>query len=287
MKESLAVNCKKRVLAVLACLLMVMMVLFSPILAMAETTSTAAYSQAVQSELSSTYSETLYPTSGGGSYKANELLPTTSGSNVAVIDEVKFNELTSKGQSLFLSDLNKAATTVVSNDTTSTYSYESQTNWYKVLQQQNGVGSKFMNVILENTKPDFVTANAIYKPFSGIVGTTLGLAAVLIMAFLGVVMACDIAYITLPPFRLLVSDDDKGGGIVKSKLITHDAIYAVRKVEEDSDSNGAPKQALGIYLKRRIFALILLGICLMYLIQGQLYTLVGYILDLVSGFLGF
>ena len=31
-------------------------------------------------------------------------------------------------------------------------------------------------------------------------------------------MACDIAYITLPPFRLLVSDDDKGGGIVKSKL---------------------------------------------------------------------
>ena len=62
---------------------------------------------------------------------------------------------------------------------------------------------------------------------------------------------------------------------------------AVKVAEESDSSDGNKKQALGIYLKRRIFMLILLGICLLYLVQGQIYTFVGWILDLVSGFLGF
>ena len=141
-----------------------------------------------------------------------------------------------------------------------------------------------LNMILKNTNPDFVTANKIYQPFSGLVGTLLGLGAVLIMAFLALVMICDIAYISLPPVRLFAGDEQNGK--VSSKLFSHDAIYAVQCAENDDKGDGSPKQALGIYFKRRVFMLILLGICLLYLIQGQIFSLVGMVLDLVSGFFG-
>ena len=73
-----------------------------------------------------------------------------------------------------------------------------------------------------------------------------------------------------------------------SDLFSYDALYAVKSVEEEGDGGkGRGKQSLGIYLRRRIGALILLGICLLYLVNGQLYTLVGWILDLLRGFLKF
>jgi len=256
----------------------------------ADVTDMATYSSEVKNEMSASYADQKYTTSGGGYYTVSDLLLNTDPDhpNVWVINEKTYSQLTSTAQTDFISDLNKAANTVVANSKNGEYTDESTANWYKVLQMQEGVGTKFMNVILENTKPDFVTANRLYQPFSGVVGTIMGLIAVVMMGFLGIVMVADIAYITLPPVRLFVADDDKGSGVAKSKIFSHDALYAVQQAENDSQGgNGSPKQALGIYLKRRIFMLILLGICLLYLVQGSIYVFVGYILDLVSGFIGF
>lgn len=228
----------------------------------------------------------------GGGYIAGSTLFTGSATNGYDLDEAQFQLLTSASQSDCVSDIasysNVATEANKAGTGTNAAGVSEQTvqNWWKQLQQKDGVGSKFLNTILENTKPDFVSANAIWKPFSGPVGVVMGLIAVAMMSFLGIVMVADIAYITLPPVRLFVADDDKGEKIAKSKIFSHNALYAVQKAESDSDG-GSPKQALGIYFKRSVFMLILLCICLLYLIQGQLYTLVGYILDLVSGFLGF
>ena len=93
-------------------------------------------------------------------------------------------------------------------------------------------------------------------------------------------------YILLPPTRALVGDDENGDKPLISHVFSFSAIYAVKKAESDSDS-GTPKYAIGIWLKRRIVELVLFCICLMYLVQGQIYTLCGYILDLMNGFLGF
>lgn len=228
-----------------------------------------------------------YELSGGGYITGNDIL--VPGDNGGYeLDENKFQLLTSKAQSQVVSDIAKSSNASLSDSSQANSGITEQTvqNWWKKLQQSNGVGSKFLNTILENTKPDFVTANAIWKPFSGPVGVVLGLIAVMLMSFLGIVMVSDIAYITLPPVRLFVADDENGQKVAKSKIFSHDAIYAVQQAESDSDG-GSPKHALGIYLKRRVIMLILLGICLLYLVQGQLYTFVGWVLDLVSGFLGF
>lgn len=233
-------------------------------------------------------SQNEYDVDGGGKIDGKDLF-TGSPTEGYDLDEDAFQTMTSKAQTQAVEDIATYSNEAIDNDKAQGVSESTVTNWWKELQSKPGVGSKFMNEILKNTKPDFVTANKIYQPFSGLVSTLIGVVVVLIMALLGLNMAADIAYITLPPVRILVADGDGGEGKpAKSKIFSYDAIYAVRAVEEESDSSrGGGRQSLGIYLKRRIFALILLGICLLYLVQGQLYTAVGWLLDLVSGFLGF
>lgn len=233
-------------------------------------------------------SQNEYEVDGGGSLSGSELFE-GSPTDGYDLQEDEFTSLTSSAQTEVVEDIADNSYDAIDSDKADGVTESTVQNWWKELQTKDGVGSKFMNEILKNTKPDFVTANAIYKPFSGLVGTVLGLLAVLIMAFLGIVMVADISYIVLPPVRNLVADDDnERGKVVKSKVFSHDAIYAVQCAEDTSDGgSGGGKQALGIYLKRRIVALILLGICLMYLIQGQVYTAVGWVLDLLRGFLTF
>ena len=229
-----------------------------------------------------------YDKEGGGHLTGDEVL--VMDSTEFVFEEDSFNQLTSSAQTEIIQDIKAASdNSVKNNDNVSEGTVQM---WFKELQAIDGVGSKLMTTILANTKPDFVTANTLYEPFSGVIGTILGLLSVLLMAFLGIVMVLDISYIALPPMRMLVSDNgDRGrdgkGNSLKSNLISNDAIYAVKMAEDKNDGDGGKRQALGVYLKRRITMLILLGVCLLYLVQGQIYTLVGWILDLVSGFLGF
>lgn len=226
-----------------------------------------------------------YSLEQGGTMEGKNLF-TGDASKGFDLDETAFNKLSSKAQNEVVSDIATYSNEAIGNAQAKGVEESTVQNWWKQLQTKQGVGSKFMNEILKNTKPDFVTANQIYKPFSNIVSVVIGVIAVIMMGFLGIVMVSDIAYITLPPLRIFVED---GNGKAKSKIFTNDAIYAVQVAEEGDGGggSGSKKQALGIYFKRRVVMLILLGICLLYLVQGQLYTLVGYILDLVSGFLGF
>ena len=247
-----------------------------------EATQDELAKRSLTSDVQSALQEEKYAVDGGGYLSGKDLFEGSSSEGFQ-LKEDEFQTLTSAAQSQLVEDIARECNTSI--ETNDNVSESTVQNWWKELQSLNGVGSKFLSEILKNTKPDFVTANAIYQPFSGFVGTVMGVIAVVVMAFLGIVIVSDIAYITLPPVRNLVSDSDGKGKIAKSKLFSHDAIYAVQTAEQ-SDSEGG-KQALGIYLRRRVVALIILGICLLYLVNGQIYTLVGWILDLLSGFLGF
>lgn len=257
----------------------------------AESTNKAVSSERAENDLTKEVAKEIagnsYEADGGGHYQGSELMPAVKGEQGRFdLDEDKFNELSSKGQQEVVSDICTAADKA--NKDSEEITDKTVENWYKQLQSKDGVGSKFMSEILKHTKPDFVTANKIYEPFSGPISTLIGIVAVVTAALLGLVMAADISYIVLPPVRMLVADNEGDGKPLKSKIFSYDAIYAVRAVEEESDSaRGGGKQSLGIYFKRRIWALILFGICLLYLVQGQLYTLVSMVLTLVNGFIGF
>ena len=289
MRSNIPKRSKSFVLTILA---MICVLMIGTLSVFADTATQATQDEQAKRNLT-TYvygqmSQNKYEVDGGGSLSGSDLFE-GSPTDGYDLQEDEFQSLSSSAQTQVVEDIAENSYDAIDSDKAEGVTESTVQNWWKELQTKNGVGSKFMNEILKNTKPDFVTANAIYQPFSGLVGTILGLLAILICALLGIVMAADICYITLPPVRNFVAEDDNSNGkIAKSKIFSHDAIYAVQCAEDTSDGgSGGGKQALGIYLKRRIFALILLGICLLYLINGQLYTLVGWTLDILRGFLGF
>lgn len=283
-------NIQKRAFAFTMMIAMVFTMMISSISVFASSAIDATQDklarQTLTQHVQANLSQEKYAVDGGGYLSGSELFEQDKENGGFTVKEDEFQTLTSSAQTAFVEDIAQESQNAI--DKEDNVSESTVQNWWKELQSINGIGSKFMNEILKNTKPDFVTANAIYQPFSGVVGTVMGVIAVLLMAFLGIVLVCDICYIALPPVRNLVADEDGHGKIAKSKMFSYDAIYAVQCAEQNSDNgSGGGKQALGIYLKRRIVMLIILGICLMYLVNGQIYTAVGWILDLVSGFLGF
>lgn len=240
-----------------------------------------------------------YKLSGGGKLAGAELwVNNTSGS----VKAEKYALLTTGAQQDFVNDIIAATNKAITDDSikdgegnvyhTTNVTSETATEWFRRLQTTEGIGPKLLTGFLSDTKPDFITANKIYSPFSSIVGTILGILAILGMSLLGVVLVSDVMYIALPPLQALVPPDgprearaEGTSAVAKlSFIFSDDARYAVRTAM--AEENGK-KQAYGIYLKRRVVMLILLGICLLYLVSGQIYSLVGKLLDLVSGFLGF
>lgn len=285
-----SINIRKKLVVFITMLAMVFTVYVSNTVVFASSNVQATQDELAKRILTVTVQGKLqqekYEVDGGGFISGADLFEGNTNDGFT-LKEDEFGTLTSAAQTRLVGDIARESKNAI--ETEDEVSESTVQNWWRELQTLDGVGSKFMNEILKNTKPDFVTANAIYEPFSGVVSTVLGLLAVLLMAFLGIVLICDICYIALPPVRNFVADGEGGNGkIAKSKMFSYDAIYAVQCAEQNSDGgSGNGKQALGIYLKRRVVMLIVLGICLMYLIQGQIYVFVGWILDLVSGFLGF
>lgn len=253
------------------------------------------------------YAAERYKISGGGYYLYTELIDTSSiaGGNgpvgrVDYFDATKFDTLTSGAKQDFLSDVFTIANAIAAD---SAYGYNTGTlaptedtvsDFMSNIAQQSGMGSSMLAMIMQNTKPDYVTANRLYEPFSGVVGTILGLVSVLIMALLGVTMALDIAYITIPAFQMALGGEGEGSTQGQSKGLSriisqeaHKAIAAADGGSGGQGGDGSYKAAVGIYFKYRWKGLVMLGICLLYLVQGQIYSFVGWIIDLFSGFLGF
>lgn len=245
--------------------------------------------QNLSTEVHTVISSKEYEMEGGGTLKGSQLLVKTE-NGMYDLEKSEYEKLNSKGRNALASDIVDATNDAVENGDKTGVTDETASNWMKHLQQNPGFGSKILQETLKNTGPDLVTANKIYQPFSGLISTLLGLGAIVIFAVLGIVIVADIAYITIPPFRMITGGDDGGGdgggGGGKSKIVSTQAVNAVQ-AEENSGGDGKQKSALGTYFKTRTISLIILGLCLVYLIQGQLYVLIGWILDLLNGFLGF
>lgn len=235
-------------------------------------------------------SDHTYKLEGGGTVKYTDL--SNGEESTGYINEVQFNKLSGSEKSKFLGDMNNVANGTIDNSDIVTE--DTRTTWLNNVQNCDGIGSQLMTALLQNTKPDYAKANRIYKPFSGVVSTVLGLGAILIMAALGIVMVLDLSYIGIPLFRGFCDGGEgsngQGGG-AKGKLVSFEAHSAVQEAEGGQggggQSGGSKKTAVAIYFKKRVIMLIVLGVCLLYLIQGQIFTLVSWILDLMSGFLGF
>ena len=213
------------------------------------------------------------------------------------IKQDALDSLTNGAKSSFLKDMLRVAYAKVEADKNLTgdnaVTESTLTDYLSIVQSQAGVAGTLLASILSNVKADFIGGNRIFAPFAGPIGTGLGLIAILIMALLGLTMALDLAYIVIPPFQMLMGDgtgngNESGKGFHVSGFISQEARMAVKSAEGGGQAgSGEYKAAVWTYFKYRWKGLVLLGICLLYLIQGQMYSFVAWFLDLFSGLLGF
>lgn len=158
------------------------------------------------------------------------------------------------------------------------------------VQNECGMGSEVLAAVLNDTQPDYTTASRIWKPFSGPVSTAIGVLAIAMMSLLGLTMALDIAYVVIPAFQMLLDGDSEGGqqsGATKglSRIVSKAARDAVKETQGGGQGGSDTKSQIGTYFKKRWKELIVIGFCLLYLIQGQIWSLISWIINLVSGVL--
>jgi len=284
-------------------ILTLFMLISSSVVAFASSTAAEAYNELVRVVHSGDYrsaantsayvdvTEKSYKTSGGGFLLYSELIP-DAGSSDHFVNETKFQTLTSAAKQDFLQDQLKianlmAADTEAGHGTiTKGVSNDTVVIMTNVLQQKSGMGSQLLASLLQNTKPDYVTANRIYQPFSGVVGTFLGFASIIIVALLGCHMGLDLAFINLPTIQLIFGDGEgKDGEKIYSKLISRAARRAVKQAEGEGNGSGGGKSATWAYFWMQVKEITILVIALLYLIAGQIFSLVARFVDLFSGFL--
>lgn len=177
---------------------------------------------------------------------------------------------------------------------------ETTSNWIQDIQDNPGVGSKMLAQTLKDVKPDYNKASYIMQPFKGPINTAIAFVVIAVMAFLTLTFALDLSYLYIPFFNALAGGGGSNGGggnyamaggggasagsngsgaLKPSAWVSTEAKQAYQEAEQSGKSSAM------IYFKKRAVGAIMLGFCIMFLAQGQIFTIVGWILDLVSGIL--
>lgn len=161
-------------------------------------------------------------------------------------------------------------------------------------QQQNEEVSNVIQGVNNNLslKPDTQTAMTGLSGFLPAINLVLGLIVTVITAGMTLLTACDVFFISFPPFRGFCEDMKAEGknvstsrseksGETKLKFISDEAEYAIRSAETAQTG----KSPLIVYLQKRSVALVMTTVVLFILITGNLNVVTNIALKAVSGIL--
>ena len=135
--------------------------------------------------------------------------------------------------------------------------------------------SGLVRQLSEDVSVDMPAAYAWFRPFSSPISIALGVITIFIFALLGISTVIDIAFLTIPGVQLMLitmgSDNDK------PKLVSLEAWAAYK------EASVSHKSVLGLFFKKKAGQMIVLGICILYLVSGNLFALVAKIVDYFQG----
>jgi hypothetical protein len=228
-------------------------------------------------EIGSTITVTL-----GSQYASstNNTLLSLSGNNLEFNTTV-WSETSASEQTQVLS-------TFIKNLQTSQVSPQDQQTIMTQLENSNStVQQVLLPITMSGTSADLFSAMRIINPFMPIFRVLLGIGAIVIMLALMLSTVVDLVYIGIPIFQEKVNEmPSNGKGQVAGKrnkwFISHDAESVVRETGADT---GAYQNPYLLYFKRRVFTWIILSICILYLVMGELGQVVAWLLHLGSGVL--
>lgn len=150
--------------------------------------------------------------------------------------------------------------------------------WAKTL---GATEAELLTSLFANTKADLFTAMKWFSPFQGTLGLILGIGVIFIIVLLIASTVFDLVYIGLPMARNVMDGKAEQNGKPRPFGVSTDA---VRVVTENEDNNkGAGGNMYVAYFKKRVVTYIILAVCILYLISGQLSSVIGWLLGQVSG----
>lgn len=140
-----------------------------------------------------------------------------------------------------------------------------------------------------NLQADVGTASMILAGIEPFITTVLGIMVWVVTAGMTVFTVCDLCYLYIPVFRektasmaqsgnAAVSTTNKETGESKFRFVTDEAMYAVQVCTVESGKHPA-----SVWIKKRIWAYVLLGIALFILLTGNITLIVNIVLNIVGG----
>ena len=150
-----------------------------------------------------------------------------------------------------------------------------KTKFYNFIVNSDPSISGLVRQLSEDVKVDMPSAYSWFKPFSGPLGILLGCATVAIFAFLGLTMVIDVSFITIPWIQWFLTRPSKKGG--RPLWVSLEAWDSV-KIAEDQHVQG-----LTVYFKKKSGQIMILSICILYLVSGNIFALVARIVDYFQG----
>lgn len=190
--------------------------------------------------------------------------------------------LMSKYKELPAADKQKVMEIALTTINNSQISKTNKTKLYNKVAELDESVSSLVRQLSDDVKGDFASGYNLFKPFSGVIGTILGALCLAIFIMLGISIIIDIAYITLPFIQIALADR-----VEKKSKVSIVSSEAIKAVEAAHNSAGTEYiNPMGYYLKHKVKQFIALGICLLYLVSGQIYYLMAEIIDMFQGWIG-
>ena len=122
---------------------------------------------------------------------------------------------------------------------------------------------------------DMPAAYAWFKPWSGPLGIGLGILTIAIFVLLGVSTVIDIGFLTIPLFQCWLIHECSAKE--KPPLVSLEAWDAYKESVETHSG------VLGLFFRKKAGQMIVLGVCILYLVSGNLFALVAKVVDYFQG----
>lgn len=155
-----------------------------------------------------------------------------------------------------------------------------------LISQDSDVSRMMIPLVMDSTNADLYTAMKWLGPLLPIVRVLFGIGAVVISILLVGSTIIDLCFIGLPVMRESMNNRAEGKGSGNIPFVSSDAVSVINETEGSRDSSGGYKNAYLVYFKRRVITYIILSVCLLYLVLGELSGLISWLLSLGDGIVG-
>lgn len=135
--------------------------------------------------------------------------------------------------------------------------------------------SGLVRQLSEDVTVDMPAAYAWFRPFSSPLSVVLGVITILIFALLGISTVIDISFLTIPGMQWLL--------IRKSSENEKPRFVSLEAWDSYKQASITHEQVLGLFFKKKAGQMMVLGICVLYLVSGNLFALVAKVVDYLQG----